>query len=213
MDDKLNLFEPLASRMVLPYEVRQTFLGAFEEKDGPLSGEKYPHLGIIRKKIDTKKSKIIQTLMALLQSADMRDKLSDTGYAEIDGRYCIMLRNTYKKGVGIVHGSSNTGRSLYVEPMEIVEPSNEMRALQAVLKQEENEIYFQMLKNISYYRTEIRASVKAVAEVDVFCAKARVGLRLGGTVPEVGSEGTVRCRNARHPVLLLRNQMQLNQVL
>jgi DNA mismatch repair protein MutS2 len=96
-----------------------------------------------------------------------------------------------------------------VEPMEIVEPSNEMRALQAVLKEEENEIYFQMLKNISHYRAEIRASVTAAAEVDVYCAKARLGLRLGGVVPEVGSEGAVKCRNARHPVLLLRNQAQL----
>jgi hypothetical protein len=33
-----------------------------------------------------------------------------SGYTEMDGRYCLMLKNTYKKGVGIVHGSSNTGR-------------------------------------------------------------------------------------------------------
>jgi nicotinamide riboside kinase len=48
-----------------------------------------------------------------------------------------MLKNTYKKGVGIVHGSSNTGRSLYVEPMELVEPTNEMKSIFAQLKAEE----------------------------------------------------------------------------
>jgi dsDNA-specific endonuclease/ATPase MutS2 len=37
----------------------------------------------------------------------------------MEGRYCLLLKNTYKKGVGIVHGSSNTGRTLYVEPMEV----------------------------------------------------------------------------------------------
>jgi hypothetical protein len=37
----------------------------------------------------------------------------------MDGRYCLMLKNTYKRGVGVVHGSSNTGRTLYVEPMEV----------------------------------------------------------------------------------------------
>ena len=75
----------------------------------------------------------------------------------MDGRYCLMLKNTYKKGVGIVHGSSNTGRyvhksiinmlillfthinglsfslyirTMYVEPMEVVEPTNEMKSVQ-----------------------------------------------------------------------------------
>ena len=44
-----------------------------------------------------------------------------SGFTKIEGRYVLMLKNTYKKGVGIVHGSSNTtGRSLYVEPLEIV---------------------------------------------------------------------------------------------
>ena len=41
-----------------------------------------------------------------------------------------MVKNTYKKGVGIVHGSSNSGRTLYVEPMEIVEATNEMKSVQ-----------------------------------------------------------------------------------
>lgn len=57
----------------------------------------------------------------------MREKLADTGYIELEDRYCILIKNTYKKGVGIVHGSSNTGKTLYVEPFEIVEASNEYR--------------------------------------------------------------------------------------
>ena len=47
--------------------------------------------------------------------------LSCSGYTEMDGRYCLMLKNTYKKGVGIVHGSSNTGR--FVAPLFLVRPS------------------------------------------------------------------------------------------
>jgi DNA mismatch repair protein MutS2 len=96
-----------------------------------------------------------------------------------------MLKNTYKKGVGIVHGSSNTGRTIYVEPMEIVEPTNEMKSVLGQIRTEENRILFEMCQAISRHRAEIRASVTAIAEIDVLRAKAKLGERMKGVIPEV----------------------------
>lgn len=115
-----------------------------------------------------------------------------------------MLKNTYKKGVGIVHGSSNTGRTIYVEPMEIVEPTNEMKSVLGQIRAEENKILFEMCQMISQYREEIKTAVTAAAEIDVLRAKARLGQRIRGIVPEVGDDGSMRCIEAKHPVLLLR---------
>ena len=115
-----------------------------------------------------------------------------------------MLKNTYKKGIGVVHGSSNTGRSFYVEPFEIVEPTNEMKDIQAQLKAEEVQIFYDMCRNISAHRVDIKRSVEAVAEVDVYRAKAKIGVQIKGVIPEVGDSGVVRCVDARHPVLSLR---------
>ena len=132
-----------------------------------MSGKKYPHLAKIRDTIERLRVEILQSLTAILQSNEMADKLIDGGYTEIDGRFCIMLRNTYKKGFGIAHGFSNTGRSVYIEPFDIVEPSNELRTLQAVLKQEETLIYLDMVRNISHHAQEIHTSATAVAEFDI----------------------------------------------
>ena len=103
-----------------------------------------------------------------------------SGFTEIEGRYVLMLKNTYKKGVGLVHGSSNTGRSLYVEPLEIVEPTNEVKSLQAQLRVEEALILSDMCQMVSKYRNEIKSSTQAVAEIDIYRAKAKLGQLMKG---------------------------------
>lgn len=70
----------------------------------------------------------------------MKEKLADNVYNEIDGRFVILLKNTFKRGVGIVHGSSNSGRSLYVEPFEIMDLTNDLKAMEFALKNEESKV-------------------------------------------------------------------------
>jgi hypothetical protein len=108
---------------------------------------------------------------------------------------------------------------MYVEPMEVVEPTNEMKSVQGRLKfkydtlydvsdprvalkmplklilfcyniaglirAEENRILFEMCQTISQNRAEIKDAVTAIAEIDVFRAKAKVGARMRGIIPEV----------------------------
>jgi dsDNA-specific endonuclease/ATPase MutS2 len=107
--DKLGLFSDLMEDLVLPDVLVEVFKDAFDD-DGNLNAEKYKELGKLRRQSATLRARIIQTIETLLRSQDMKEKIADNGYTEMDGRYCLMLKNTYKKGVGIVHGSSNTGR-------------------------------------------------------------------------------------------------------
>lgn len=163
--DKLDLFEDLTEKMKLPKELIDTFHLSFDETLN-LNVDKYSTIKQLRNKIEYLRGQIIQTMQSLLQTQDMKDKIADNGFEEIDGRYCLMLKNTYKKGVGIVHGSSNTGRTVYVEPMAVVEPTNQMKAVIALLKEEEHRIFFQMIQCIAKYREELKSSAIAIAEVD-----------------------------------------------
>ena len=104
----LTLFEYLKEALFLPEELKDTFLRSFDD-DGNLNAEKYPTIDAMRKDIARIRGQIIQTMDTLIKSPFMRDKLADSGFIEYEGRYCLMLKNTYKKGVGIVHSSSNTG--------------------------------------------------------------------------------------------------------
>jgi hypothetical protein len=202
-ESKLPLFEPLARSMNLPAEVEDLFDDAFDDENN-LNAKKFPVLGQLRAERDKLNLRIIQILNNLLKSDTMREKLADSSYREINGRYCIMLRNTYKRGIGVVHGSSNTGQTVYVEPFDIVNLSNEYREIKVQIKVEENRILFEMVRTIANYMSEIQAALQAVAEVDVFQAKAKLGKMLSGVIPEVGEEGYLRVARGRHPVLLLR---------
>lgn len=214
--EELTLMQELSARMQLPEELLTVFVKSFDD-EGNLNAEKYPEILRLRRHIGTLKMRILQIIQTLLKSQDMKEKLADSGYTEIEGRFCLMLKNTYKKGVGIVHGSSNTGRTMYVEPMEVVELTNEMKGLQGELRAEENRILFEMCKTISQHLESIKYSVEAVAEIDVIRAKASLGKALNGVIPDMADEGCIRCVDAKHPVLMLRgtqpvgNKIELSQ--
>ena len=73
-----------------------------------------------------------------------------------------------------------------MEPIEIVERTNELKSVYAEIKAEENRIYFEMCRTIFAHREDIRRSAEAVAEIDLFCSRARLGAQLQGIIPEVG---------------------------
>lgn len=123
-----------------------------------------------------------------------------------------------------------------MEPVSIVEPTNELKRLESRYKQEEHRVLLAMCQSISAHLVEITAAVNAVAQIDVIAAKAKLGRRLNGIIPEVNcatyravvsydirykvfsllplrftvvqvsNEGCIRCVNAKHPILLLRDQ-------
>lgn len=106
--------------------------------------------------------------------------------------------------MGIVHGTSNSGKSLYVEPFEIVEPTNEVREIRIRIKAEETKILFEMFKCIANNMDSIKLAAMTVGEIDVYAAKSKLGNLLHGTIPEVGDEGVLSFSKGRHPILLLR---------
>ena len=201
--DKMPLTSALAADMLLPTELVGSFDGSFDD-EGNLSEEKYPGIAGLRRTTHLLEARIVQTIKGLLSSPAMADKLADSGYLEMEGRYCIMLKNTYKRGLGIVHGSSNTGRSIYVEPREVVQPTNDLKLAQVELRKEENAVFFEMCKAIAANRDSIVQSMTVVGQLDVMRAKAALGVRLRGIIPEVGNEGVLHCVDARHPVLVMR---------
>ena len=122
----------------------------------------------------------------------------------INGRYCIALRNTYKRNYGVAQGASSSGRTVYVEPFAVIELTNELQELEAEYRREEENIFAHMTQMLLKYNEEVRGAVEAAARIDVLRAKCRVAERYDGVVPEVQEEGCVRCVKARHPLLALR---------
>mmetsp|Transcript_20824 Transcript_20824/g.31370 ORF Transcript_20824/g.31370 Transcript_20824/m.31370 type:complete len:1017 (+) Transcript_20824:76-3126(+) len=179
------------------------------EKGGKLNGKTFPLVGQLRSKIKMYKSDILGTLDSLISDPSIKSKLAlESGgptYSEINGRIVIPidLQNN-KASLGIVHDSSRSGKTVYVEPTEIVEKTNELRQAEAELRMEEARVWRSLTEQILKNRVELEASVAAAGQLDLVMARVSLGNKWRGIIPEVGREGIISLREAKHPVLLLR---------
>lgn len=180
---------------------------AFDE-DGRLSGTTFPGIGRLRAKVRTLKSDIMSTLDSFLSAPSIKNKLSlESGgalYSEVNGRIVIPINEKFKSSVGIVHDMSRSAKTAYVEPSEIVGPTNDMNQAMVELRQEENRVWRMLTQTIIENREDIERSVAVAAQIDLILARIRLGDRIAGVVPEVGNEGIISLKRAKHPVLLLR---------
>lgn len=194
------------------FETSTSNSGGGSDSGGRLSGTTFPTVGRLRSEIRLLKADIIQTLDGLLALPSMQSKLSlESGgpiYSEVQGsgRLVVPVDRKYASTMtlGIVHDTSRSGKTVYVEPNEIIAPTNELKQAEAKLRAEEARIWRFLTEQILVNRVEIETSVAAIGQLDLIMARLKLGEKISGTVPIVKDEGVILLRNAKHPVLVLR---------
>jgi DNA mismatch repair protein MutS2 len=189
---------------------------AFDDK-GQLSGKTFPILGQLRATIRTLKADILQTLDAIVQLPSVKARLAlESGgplYSEVmsaggGGRLVLPMDPQYASEFGIVHDSSRSGKTVYVEPSEIVGPTNQLRQVEHELEKEEAKVWRSLTEQVWDNRRDLQASVQAVAQLDLCVARCLLGMKWQGIIPTVQEEGVIALKDAKHPVLLLRQRRQ-----
>jgi DNA mismatch repair protein MutS2 len=189
----------------------QTLLENAFDENGNLSGKTFPVVGRLRAKVRSLKADILATLDALVAMPSIKSKLElESGgplYSEIangGGRLVIPMNPKYASQYGIVHDSSRSGKTVYVEPSEVVSPTNELRQTEAELRTEEARVWRSLTEQVWTNREDLEEAVAAVGQVDLVLARCLLGKKLKGVIPIVKDDGVISLQNARHPVLLLR---------
>jgi len=202
----------LASHLDISTSLVDLLRNAFD-KSGSLSSETFPEIGTLRSQIRTLKRSILSSLDDILMSPSIQNKLAvESGgslYSEVNGRIVIPVEDKYKNSIGIMHDSSRSGKTVYVEPTEIVGPTNELRQIEMDLKREEARIWRELTEEIMKEREGIEIGVAVVSQIDLIMARMRLGEKLadyagGVVIPEVKDEGVFHLHDAKHPILLLR---------
>jgi DNA mismatch repair protein MutS2 len=205
-------------RIVDSIELNTTLQILLEEafdNEGRLSGKTFPVLGQLRATVRTLKADILQTLDSIVQLPSIKSKLAlESGgplYSEVasssgssGGRLVLPIDPKYASQLGIVHDSSRSGKTVYVEPSEIVGPTNELRQIEHELEAEEARVWRSLTEQVWNNQYDLRKSVQAVAKLDLCVARCTLGQRLEGVIPIVQDEGVISLRDAKHPVLVLR---------
>ena len=199
----------LASGITVNTTLQDLLRDAFDD-DGRLSGTTFPTVGRLRARVRALKANVLATLDSLLATPSMKSKLTlESGgplYSEVSGgRLVVPLDSKHASTVGIVHDTSRSGKTVYVEPTEIVAPTNELRQTESELRTEEAGVWRSLTAELLHNRVTLEAAVAAAGQLDVVLARVLLGRQLSGVVPVVRDEGVISVRDGKHPVLLLRH--------
>ena len=167
----------------------------------------------IRRKLREGRQRILERLDAFVKSEKGQKLLQEPLITEREGRYVLPVKTENKRDVkGIVHDISNTGSTVFIEPMVTIDMGNELRGLTVEEKLERERILSVLSGEIAEHAEEIKRSIDLTAELDFALTKARYAEKARASVPLIpqhdkksASENpdarVLKLVNARHPLL------------
>ena len=184
------------------------------DKFGKIRDTATPELNNIRRELARTEGSISRTLYSILRSAQSEGLIEkDVTPAMRDGRLVIPIVPTMKRKIrGIVHDESASGKTLFIEPTEVVEANNRVRELEAEERREIIRILTEVAKTIRPHVAQILDSYRLLAQVDMIRAKAELARLIGGIEPEVGKYPLIDWIEASHPLLRLSLEKQGKKV-
>lgn len=180
--------------------------------DGTLDGDYHPSLGELRRRIDGLRGRIRSTLDDILRGDSFGEALQDRYVTERNGRFVVPVKASYRRGLGIVHGRSGSGETVYLEPAAVVELHNDLREAEADLAEEERRIRAELSLAVAGRGDPTLRALEAACRLDLAVARWRLGTAWQGTVPAVGAAGLMVARAARHPLLALKGAVVANDL-
>ena len=178
-------------------EIRRCILAEDE-----ISDDASPALHSVRRTIRNINDKIHGAMNSLLNSSTTRSYLQDTVVTMRNGRYCLPVKAEYKGQVpGMIHDQSATGSTLFIEPMSVVKLNNDLK--EAFLKEQEAiEAVLAELSNLTaQYSDFLMDNYHILTDLDFIFAKANLAKIQNGMAPIFNTEGRIRIRQGRHPLL------------
>ncbi len=171
------------------------------KSEDEISDNASPELAEIRKKIARNSSKIRDDLEKLVRGHTAK-YLQDAIITQRDGRFVVPVRSEYKGEVkGIVHDTSSSGSTLFIEPMTVVETNNEIRVLKSRESDEILRILTELSSEVSDFAESIKYSYNSLVKLNLIFAKAKLAFNMGGSVPKLNNKGYVYLKRARHPLI------------
>src|SRR6476659_936649 len=172
------------------------------------SGEVNDHasaaLAGIRERLRRHRAKLRTTLESFLRERDTSKYLQEQVVTDRNGRYVLVVRSEYRSAIpGIVHGTSASGASLFLEPLTTVDINNDIVALEEQESEEVRRILLELTDHFRGRPDDLRRTIDVATELDVIQARARFSEKVGGIEARISDEGAFELLGARHPLLVL----------
>lgn len=161
-----------------------------------------PELASIRKRIVRQGMNIREQLDKLIKSRSTQKFLQEAIVTMRDGRYVVPVRSEYKNEVsGLVHDTSATGQTFFIEPMSVVEANNEIRVLKSREQAEIERITQELSTRVGENADSIANNFRVAQILELYFAKANLGAKMRGVAANIVSEPRISLHQARHPLI------------
>lgn len=189
-------FEQLEPLTLLSNEIERCIISEEEISDDASATLKH-----IRRSIHSINDKIHATLNTLVNGS-LRTYLQDPIITMRGDRYCIPVKAEYRGQVqGLIHDQSSTGSTLFIEPMAIVKLNHDLKELYAKEQEEIQVILARLSEDTAAYIEEIRTNYRSLTDLDFIFARGQLAYSMNGSRPVLNTEGRIRIRSGRHPLL------------
>jgi DNA mismatch repair protein MutS2 len=196
-DSLQEMFDRLEPVPALAAEIDRCILAEDE-----ISDDASPKLRQIRRTISGMSERIHNALNRIVNSSAGRTYLQDPIVTMRSGRYCLPVKAEYKAQIpGMVHDQSSSGNTLFIEPVSVVKLNNELRETYLKESEEIDVILARLSSDTAEYSAQIQENFTLCRLLDFIFAKGRYAQAINGMAPVFNTEGIIRIRRGRHPLL------------
>ncbi len=161
-----------------------------------------PELAAIRRKINRAGMQLRETLDKMVKNKTTQQYLQESNVTIRDGRFVLPVKSEYRGQVsGLVHDTSATGQTIFIEPMAVVEANNDIRILQGREQEEIERIIRELCRECGDYADVLCENYKVCAELNLYFAKSELAAQMHAAMPEITDDGIIDIKKARHPLL------------
>ncbi len=190
-----------ALRVAPPPKELEQRLAVSLDADGQVQDGASRALARARRAVREARARLVQKLESMLAALDPTDRAPDAAVTLREGRYVIPVRSTARARIGgIVHDESATRATVFIEPPEVIELGNALRAAELDEQREVLQVLRDLTELLRPHRDAIAAAWEMCVAFDDLCARARYAVEVNGFAPAIGT-GPLEIRNGRHPLL------------
>ena len=190
-------FRALYTNPNLTDRITTCIIGADEISDGASR-----ELADIRRKMRIAASKAREVLDKIIHSSTYQKYLQEAIITQRDGRYVVPVKQEFRSQVaGLVHDTSSSGSTVFIEPMGVVNANNDIRVLKGEEEKEIERILFELSGLCAGCATDIIDSYKTLVQLNLIFAKAHLAYKMKAVRPVMNDSGVIELKAARHPLI------------
>jgi len=185
-----------------PHKFLETRITSAILSEEEIADHASPELAAIRRKMAAAAARIREKLDSMIRSSTMQKYLQDSIVTIRSGRYVVPVKAEFRSAVpGLVHDTSSSGATVFIEPMSVVEANNDIRLLKAKEQTEIDRILAELSAELGAYADSVCQSYGILTELNVIFAKANLAYRMKASLPQMNADGRIVLKNARHPLI------------